>query len=443
VPNTTVAKTLKILSINFPFKTPWVEQEPTLATQRALFDFDVVVIRPYLLVGEKSGGPWEIDQGPFNRAKREMTAKIEDINRLLRQDGLLVVILDALQELTFKTGRYTGGTLYTVTNYHFIEERFFLCICNGTGTNVQISNAAEPFSGVIKKSDVRWTAFIGATPPYPFSGIEFFAQNGASSGIGARLSPDTGNLVFLPNFTRLDEEQFFEACREYRYQREGTPAPEWCKNVFLPGVSEANGKITEIDERLLEVEESKRKAIRERDDLLAFQKLLYEKGKTQLEPIVRKALDQIGFASTPGEIIPGPNFEIDGRTTVGSSPGILEIKGSKKQISLDEYSKLIPKLLSDLENKGYPSKGILVGNGLCETQPQDRLGEKVFAPHVVDSAKTQSIALVNSVELYCVVCGVLSGQIQDLERIREKILNTSGFVSLLEYCDRSIPFTNP
>ena len=437
-----MAKNLKVLSINFPFRTPWVEQEPTLATQRALFDFDVVVIRPYFLVGDKSGGPWEILQGPFSRAKREMTAKIEDIDRLLRQGGLLVVILGAYQELTFNTERhsYMGGTLYTVTNYDFLEEHFFNCIRNGTDTNVQISNTGDPFSTVIKKSSVQWTAFIGATPPYPFSRTEFFARNSAHSNVGSWLSLDTGNVVFLPNFTRLDEDQFFEACREYRYQREGTPAPEWCKNVFLPGVSEANGKITEIDERLLEVEQSKRKAIRERDDLLAFQKLLYEKGKTQLEPIVRKALDQIGFASTPGETIPGPDFEIDGRTTVGSSPGILEIKGSKKQISLDEYSKLIPKVLSDIEIKSYQSKGILVGNGLCETRPQDRLGEKVFAPHVVEAAKTQSIALVNSVELYCVVCGVLSGQIQDLERIREKILSTSRFVSLLEYCDRSRSF---
>jgi len=32
-----------------------------------LFDFDVVVIRPYLLVGDKSGGPWEIDRGDSRR----------------------------------------------------------------------------------------------------------------------------------------------------------------------------------------------------------------------------------------------------------------------------------------------------------------------------------------------------------------------------------------
>jgi hypothetical protein len=139
-------------------------------------------------------------------------------------------------------------------------------------------------------------------------------------------------------------------------------------------------------------------------------------------------------------VIPGPGFEVDGRTTGSSSPGILEIKGSKKQIGLDEFSPFIPKILADLKSKGYQSKGILIGNGLCEALPKDRLGEKVFSPHVLEAAKTQSIALINSIELYCVVCDILAGQIQsqDLELMREKILKTSGFVSLLEYC-KSLP----
>jgi hypothetical protein len=192
-----------------------------------------------------------------------------------------------------------------------------------------------------------------------------------------------------------------------------------------------------------EVEQSKREAIRGVDDLLAFQQLLYEKGKPQLEPIAREALDHIGFKSTSREIIPGPNFEIDGRTTFGSSPGILEIKGSKKQIVLDELSAFIPKVLADFNAKGYRSKGILVGNGLCDSRPKDRLGEKVFSSHTLEAAKAHSIALVNSVDLYCIVCGVLSGQIktQDLEHMREEILHTNGFVSLLAYC-KGLPFTD-
>jgi len=355
-----MAKELKILSINFPFRTAWVVHQPTLATQRALFDFDVVVIRPYLLLGVRAGGPYEIERhSAFFQAKSEMTDKIDDISRLLKQGGLLVVILDLQQELTFHTGRgsyVSGGTVYTTTNYDFLDDRFSLCVRNGTGNNVDIFGA-DPFSIVIGKSDVEWTAFIVARPPHPFADSVYFARNGAKSYIGGRVQLGAGNVVFLPNFKNLDEERFLEACREYRYEREGTPAPGWCKDVFLPGITKADEKIVGIDEKLREFEQSRREAIRERDDLLAYKKLLYEKGKTQLEPIVRRALDQIGFKTTPDETIPGTGFEIDGRTTIGSSPGILEIKGSKKQIGLDEFSPFIPKILEDLKAKGYQSKG--------------------------------------------------------------------------------------
>jgi len=56
---------------------------------------------------------------------------------------------------------------------------------------------------------------------------------------------------------------------------------------------------------------------------------------------------------------------------------------------------------------------------------KDSLGDKVFSGHVLEAAKTQSIALINSVELYGIVCGVLSGRIkpEDFEHIREKAVN--------------------
>ncbi len=439
-----MSQKLKILSINFPFRTPWVVNESNLATPRALFDFDVVVIRPYPLAGRSAGGPWSIGSDAYWRAHKEMEGKGEDIVRFLRQGGLLVVILDEVQELKYNTAEYSyfsNGTLYTVSNYDFLEEQFFRCVRNGVGKKIEIIKVSEPFSQVIKKSNVEWTAFIVAKPPDPFNGVGFFARNGSGSFVGGQVSLATGNVVFLPNFRELNEEQFFEACTEYRTKREGTPPPEWSKKVALPGVADAENKITTIDELLQETERLKREATRELDDLLAYKKLLYEKGTTQLEPIVRRALDRLGFGTKPSETITGTGFEIDGRTTVGSMPGILEIKGSKKQIVLDEFSPFIPKVLADLGATGYPSKGILIGNGLCEGNPKDRLDVKVFSTHVLDAAKTQSIALVNSVELYCVLCNILSGKIQNLDVIREKILTTNGFVSLLPFCQES-PFTN-
>ncbi len=434
-------RTLRVISINFPFKTPWVVQEPRLTTARAFFDFDVVVLRPYPLLGNRPGGVSNIESHEYSEASREVLGKSEDIVRLLQQGGLLVVILDVLQVMKFNSGAhsYTGGTIYTVTNYDFLSKHFFHCVRNGTGSNVEIFDHAEPFSVVIKTASVQWTAFIAEKPADPFSFTRFFARNGAGSFVGGQIGLGAGNVIFLPNFRQLNEEQFFEACYEYRFKREATPVPPWAKEVSLPGASDADSKIAQIGERMREIEQLLLAAIRERDGLLALKKLLYEKGKTQLEPIVRRALDRLGFATTPSGTIPGTGFEIDGRTTKGSQPGILEVKGSKKQISLDEFSPFVPKILADFQASHCASKGVLVGNGLCEEPPTKRIGDKVFSSHVLQAARSHSIALVSSVELYAVICGVLSGDITELERIREAILTTNGYVNLMQFWRKS-PF---
>jgi len=51
--------------------------------------------------------------------------------------------------------------------------------------------------------------------------------------------------------------------------------------------------------------------------------------------------------------------------------------------------------------------------------PQGRLGKVIFTQHAQDAAKTNSIALINSADLYAVLCGVLDGEIRDLKAVRD------------------------
>ena len=48
----------------------------------------------------------------------------------------------------------------------------------------------------------------------------------------------------------------------------------------------------------------------------------------------------------------------------------------------------------------------------------------VFSAEVLEVAERNAVSLVNSVELYWIVCGVLSKEIDDLETIREAILSS-------------------
>ncbi len=315
-----------------------------------------------------------------------------------------------------------------------MDKLLFQAIKNGTGDRVLANDPDEPFAKVIRESSVQWTAYFVSQPPYPLNNLRFFASNGAGACVGAVAEVGPGHVVFLPNFKELNEVEFVEACREYRFGREGTPPPLWVDTLWLPGEAEANNRIKGAEEDIEKVQKALGVARTQRDTLCAYKKLTFEKGKTQLEPVVRRALDVLGFATKPSEIISGTNYEIDGRTTTGSSPGILEVKGSKKQILLDDFSPLAHKLLADHQNTGKASKGILVGNGLCEDAPETRLGEGVFSRHALEAARRSSVALINSVELYWLIAGVIAGRIKDLAAVRENILTTNGYVDLRSYC---------
>jgi hypothetical protein len=175
------------------------------------------------------------------------------------------------------------------------------------------------------------------------------------------------------------------------------------------------------------------------EEKAAYRKLLYEKGKAQLEPIVLRAFDDLDFGTSPGGVIPGTIHEIDGRTTVGSTTGIVEVKGSKNVIAQNEFSPFLTKIQADADANQKYSKGILVGNGFCETEPAKRIGDSVFSPHVIDGARRSSIALINTVELYWLCCALLRGDPVDKSAVREVILTGNGYVDLKPFSGQT-PF---
>jgi hypothetical protein len=429
-----MSKQLRIISINFPFQNDKVVQEETLDTSRAFFDFDVVVIRPPRL--DYPRGVYAV----YQSVESLMNSKKLELTRLFAQDGVLVVFLDVPDIYIVKTGGYTVNRTYSVNNYGFLQHNFISCLRSGTGEQISYSDPAEPFVGVLKKSTVAWTAYITSIPEHPFNDLKFFASAGAGTAVAGKMPYGEGHLIILPNLKQLDESLFFEACAEYRYKRQGSPPPDWVTHIFLLGVEALESKIVQLDKQISDLQDIRKQEQQELEDRSAYRKLLYEKGKTQLEPIARRVLNDFGFKVTPSEVIKGTNYEIDGRTTEGSEPGIIEVKGSRKQIALDEFSPFVVKILADQQASNVISKGIMVGNGLCETRPEERLGDVVFSPHVLEGSKRNSIALINSIELYWLCCTLLEGGTVDKAAVREAILNGNGYIDLKPFCGKS-PWT--
>ena len=426
-----MGKTLRVISINFQFRNQEVIQETTLATERAFFDFDIVVIRPQRFTQPQG------DYAVYRQLEWLTDMKKIELNRLFAQGGVLVVILDVPYTYHAEVGHgYLPGTVYSVNNYAFLDSNFARHLQAGFGEQISYSDPGEPFVQVLKGSTVGWTAYVDSIPESPFDNLRFFASVGAGTAVAGKMRYDEGHLVLLPNLKRLDEALFLDACAEYRYKRQGSAPPDWLESVYLPGLSPIESEIAEIDKEISRLRNGRQQAQQCLENRSAYLKLLYEKGKTQLEPVVQRALNELGFGATPGDVIEGTNFEIDGRTTAGSLPGIVEVKGSKNQITLDEFSPFVVKILADHQASNVISKGVLVGNGLCKTMPEDRLGDAMFSPHVLDGAERNSVALINSVELYWLCCTLLEGVTLDLAALREAILGGNGYVDLKRFCGK-------
>jgi hypothetical protein len=70
-----------------------------------------------------------------------------------------------------------------------------------------------------------------------------------------------------------------------------------------------------LDKRIGDLQNQRQLRSVELEERAAYRKLLYEKGKAQLEPIVLRALDDLDFGTSPSEVI-AEIHEIDGRTTI-------------------------------------------------------------------------------------------------------------------------------
>jgi hypothetical protein len=140
-----------------------------------------------------------------------------------------------------------------------------------------------------------------------------------------------------------------------------------------------NGRITGVQIEIRRLQEERASLLGQREGLLEYKRLLYERGLGRLEPVVRKALDELGFQTTPPDVSPASQLEIHARTKGGSMPGVLEVRGSNRQLTGEVVSEFIRKLEADRRSTGIHSKGILVGNGFCEEPPEMKIrGQCLF-----------------------------------------------------------------
>lgn len=413
----------------------------------ALCDFDVVIIDPLVLrqvfgelvdkeklAVESDGRVWsyyKADGGLGLKLKASIERRRDEIKSLLdKTGGTLVVILRGnyptinLKEYDSAYSQKTGE----ICIYSWMPRAFpaeFLA--RRDGFVVGDFNDKDIWGRFFRvfNTDVRYEVILRDSTP-PVKGLTKIATNKAAETISFQVQEGKGNIIFLPPI-KTDKSDAWEgilidAIRgQFRQAVLGSP-PQWLDQYKMPTEGKNKDGIAVLEQQIKTLIVKKSELQKKEDDVQNLKGLLYEQGKHGLEPLVRGAFRLLGFnVLDPDEYDePYDLYIVDETISI-----IGEIEGSVKQIGVEKYRQLfdyVDKRLSE----GEKSKGILIGNGFLEEDPELR-GEQ-FSPEALGGCERQGFCALTTFELYKVIALVLANNSDEeiKTRLREDLLKHVG-----------------
>jgi hypothetical protein len=242
--------------------------------------------------------------------------------------------------------------------------------------------------------------------------------------IAFEINYGKGKIVFLPPSVFMENGNkvcgILNECIRNSFQ--WSPPllkPSWLKGYVLPDENEIIKEVAELETRINKLEEDKSLVQNRYDDLEQLKELLYESGK-QLEFAVRKAFGVIGF-----QVIEPEKYQesFDLFAVEGDLHIIGEIEGSKGQIDVQKYRQLLDYVTDLSVLKGKKCKGIMIGNGYLDIDPEKR--QEQFTIHTIKGCNDQGYCRITTAELFKAVQRILLTKSNEEEKklIRDRILN--------------------
>ena len=266
---------------------------------------------------------------------------------------------------------------------------------------------------------------LGATGRHsPFMNWTPLAQSKDGAAVAAAYRFEAGHVLLLPSFeTRRDQivriilddvlPEILPGLVPKR--KDAEPAPPWVSEVDVPGVAELRSRVNAFDTEIRQLRERREQAEAESQALLWHRGLLWRTG-FPLETHVMDALRLLGLearSEPPVDIVCDLG---EGRRLY------IEIEGTEGPIALKKGQQL----LSYIANADDPAAihGAIVGNPhrklpMAERPPKDQ--PFLFGRELVNLASKQGWALVQTSQIFELVCRRLSGDANE----RAKVLTST------------------
>lgn len=405
-------------------------------------DYDAVVVDPQnldTLYGYGRVDYSNYDNGILTAVSGGILSEInekrrEQVNGLLQRGGIIACFLEPMKEYKYKWHYQGKERESSETNYDWLMtprdiSRELGEIKFVRGVTVDYVDSGHSFSQYLNTKP-SWSAYVDKDSCKDWKVI---ASAFGTHVVALAKRVGLGQIVFLPSYYDHDNGKLLERCIiKLLGDKETTPEPSWAKAILVPGQEGIISKITKANEQIDALEQERKTLIETNDKLEHWKYLLYEKGKQQLEPVVREALALLSF-----DVKPQPDKDSDGLVIHDYGTALLEVAGSNGTIRIEKLGELTKNLGNFMSEKGKQAKGILVGNPFCDepldNRPPKDSQKQLFAKELIESAERQSITVLLTTHLYHVVGLILSGKFSDAEKesLRARIFDGKGLVRLI------------
>lgn len=434
---------MKILCIGVRGLPSGVESD--LSAANVFQGYDAVVVNPedfrtlyYKLYRAKSTEFSDSDDGQTLLQKtvwdiitsiNEM--RIKEVAGLLELGGILICFMQPVIHGSYWHGFGTSRRQAKMTNYDWLGsavafDKYDLKL--GFGETIDSIDQGHPFAAYLEKTP-SWTAFCRLKD---CSEWKVIASAFSTNAVALTRRQGQGHVVFLPSEYSVEDGALLESCiANLLGQKEPREKPTWVREIFVPQQEQILEQINRNDDVIKKLRKRKEKLHTSNEQLERWKWLLWETGKEYLEPVVREALGLIGC-----KVEPQPDKDSDGKIESDVGIALLEVVGGEGTIRREKLGQLVSNIGNFLSTKEISPKGILVGNPFCKAHPDNRppkgTQKKLFAKELIEDAEMQSITVLLSTDLYCVVCGVLNGQVGEDKKkeLRHLIFKGKGLVRL-------------
>jgi hypothetical protein len=186
------------------------------------------------------------------------------------------------------------------------------------------------------------------------------------------------------------------------------PTPSWGEDLIatIPGTRDVKTQLQEIDARINDLEGQRGSKEKELQGLGEWGQLLWLTG-IPLQRVVQKAFKYLGFEVEPR---PETGHTEDFVAKHGDGVYLIEATGSSGSILVEKGRQLMEWVVaSEVEN----CRGVLIGNAFSKDPPDKRPptpNHHIFSPDLQRYAARHSFSLLETRELFGVVCAKLANQ---------------------------------